>query len=250
MKKTLSIFTSLVITIGTINIAHAENVSSSEQINKELERIGYSSDEIKILEERRNDDQEFYEKFLDEKIENDQEKSQQILKEREVDRGKNSGMRMASSSRNAWGETGDILVSYEIDSGSAAIGVGHSAIVSTNSEKTIESFAKDYSPVNKNGVVYLPNEWKKTSKSFLGIVDTTNSDRKAAAKYAYDQIGKPYNWKFFQKKRTDSFYCSQLVWRSWYEQDIEIDGNPDDDLVTPIELLKSDNVFVVKNKNN
>ena len=43
---------------------------------------------------------------------------------------------------SALGTKGDVLVSYEINSGSSSIGVGHTAIVSKDSSRTIESFAK------------------------------------------------------------------------------------------------------------
>lgn len=42
----------------------------------------------------------------------------------------------------------DILISLIIDSGSSAF-AGPAAIVSNNKSKTIESFAKGWSPINK-----------------------------------------------------------------------------------------------------
>ncbi|BBP87183.1 hypothetical protein BsIDN1_08010 [Bacillus safensis] len=69
------------------------------------------------------------------------------------------------------GTKGDVLVSYEINSGSASIGVGHAAIVAQNSSNTVESWAKSYSPKKQDGVRKYPNTWntkKKKSLWFMG----------------------------------------------------------------------------------
>lgn len=40
---------------------------------------------------------------------------------------------------------------------------------------------------------------------------------------AYDQLGKPYSFDYLNKYRTDQFYCSSLVWRSYADQGVDID---------------------------
>lgn len=49
--------------------------------------------------------------------------------------------------------------------------------------------------------------------------------RDAAVTYAKAQEGKKYNWNYPDKWTTDKFYCSQLVWRAYKEQDIDLDSN-------------------------
>ena len=66
-------------------------------------------------------------------------------------------------------------------------------------------------------------------------VDTwplSSNRRQNAADYAYKQLGKPYNWIFIDKWRTDAFYCSQLCWAAYYRPSpwyckLDIDGVPD-----------------------
>ncbi|HDR7518063.1 TPA: septation ring formation regulator EzrA [Bacillus mobilis] len=146
---------------------------------------------------------------------------------------------------SALGTKGDVLVSYEINSGSSSIGVGHTAIVSKDSSRTIESFAKSWSPTGKDGVQYYPNTWKGRSKVYgLWVKGANNTKYLNAASYAQGQIGKGYNWSFFDKNRTDKFYCSQLAWRSWKNQGIDIDNVTWDTVVTPMELVKSSNTTI------
>jgi hypothetical protein len=49
--------------------------------------------------------------------------------------------------------------------------------------------------------------------------------RLGAVNYARAQIGKPFNWLLVWKWKTDEFYCSQLVWRAWYENSINLSAN-------------------------
>lgn len=47
---------------------------------------------------------------------------------------------------SAMGTKGDVLVSYEINSGSISIGVGHAAVVAQNKSNTVEAWSKELSP--------------------------------------------------------------------------------------------------------
>jgi len=53
-----------------------------------------------------------------------------------------------------------------------------------------------------------------------------------ACDYAYDQLGKPYNWIFIDKWTESRFYCSQLGWAGyWHNSPLNIvciDGIPDE----------------------
>ena len=57
-------------------------------------------------------------------------------------------------------------------------------------------------------------------------VDTANETRTAAVNYARQQARKPYNYNWLDKYRQDKFYCSQLVWASYYwTANIDLDSN-------------------------
>jgi uncharacterized protein YycO len=156
-----------------------------------------------------------------------------------------SNSTISAYARSPLGTKGDVLVSYEINSGSSSIGVGHAAIVSRDYTRTVESFAKSWIPINKDGVQYYPNTWKGRSNVFgLWVKKASDTDYANAASYAQGKIGKAYNWNFANKFSTSAFYCSQLAWRSWEQQGINIDYVKFDTVVTPAELVKSENTTI------
>ena len=62
--------------------------------------------------------------------------------------------------------------------------------------------------------------------------------------WAETQIGKPYNWNYFDRKTTDSFYCSQLVWRSYLDS-LNINLCPGAvSYVSPADILNSSKLDV------
>jgi uncharacterized protein YycO len=75
---------------------------------------------------------------------------------------------------------------------------------------------------------------QKYSHASVQRVDTwplSSNRRQTAADYARKQLGKPYNWIFVDKWRTDAFYCSQLCWAAYYHPSpwyykLDIDGVP------------------------
>ncbi|MGV1004078.1 MAG: YiiX/YebB-like N1pC/P60 family cysteine hydrolase [Candidatus Nanopelagicales bacterium] len=144
------------------------------------------------------------------------------------------------------GTSGDFWVSLMDRSGSIGF-AGHAAIVSTNSTVTIESFAKTASPINKDGVQKYANTWgARTDVLMLRPRGATLKDFTAAATYAEAQVGDPYNWNFLDKMTEKSFYCSQLVWRAWLNQGIDIEkGSFPNGAVTPADLVNSTNTYVV-----
>lgn len=159
---------------------------------------------------------------------------------------KSSKIQFRSATQNL-GTYGDILVSLLVDSGSAGL-AGHAAIVSLDSSVTIESFDKNFSPIKKDGVQYYTNDWRiKKGSLLLRPKNATLSQYRKAAIYAEKQVGKPYNWFFFNKNRTDAFYCSQLVWRSWLEQGIDCEkGSIPNGAITPADLVNSSNTYLVE----
>lgn len=150
------------------------------------------------------------------------------------------------SNSSALGSYGDIIVSLIADSGSVGF-AGHAAIVAGNDWQTIESYAKEWSPINKNGVQRYTNNWGSKSGTLLyrpkGAVP---SQYKTAASYAERQVGKPYNWQFWEKKATHKFYCSQLVWMAWLEAGIDTEvGSIPNAIIAPADLANSTNTYLV-----
>lgn len=142
------------------------------------------------------------------------------------------------------GLPGDVLVS--LDSASLSMIIGHAAIVSHSSDTTIESFKGNYSPLGIDGVQYYTNVWHNKKGAFwLRAKRASSSLNTGAVNYASNQVGKPYNMNFFDKERTDSFYCSQLVWQSWFAVGIDIDSNGGG-VVSPSDIVNSDNLYMVE----
>lgn len=152
----------------------------------------------------------------------------------------------ASSGSSSNGTYGDIWVSLFASSGSIGF-AGHAAIVSNTATKTVESFAKSFSPINKDGVQWYSNTWGSRLKVLmLRPEGATIAKYKAAATYAQNQVGDPYNWNFANKMTETSFYCSQLVWRAWLKQGINIEtGSFPNVAVTPADLVNSTNTWIV-----
>ncbi|GAA0696211.1 hypothetical protein GCM10008904_00020 [Paraclostridium ghonii] len=127
-------------------------------------------------------------------------------------------------------QPGAILVTKDSKFGEL---VGHAGIV-YNSTTTVESYTE-------NGVGTYPNTWNTSCKNAYGLLVKDSSPQKDqdAANYAYKQVGKPYNWNFFNTETTDSFYCSQLVYKA-YKDTTGIDLNYGGGIVTPVNLIQSD----------
>lgn len=157
----------------------------------------------------------------------------------------NTNASLASTSSKL-GTYGDVLVTMDLSSASSGGIGGHAAIVSEHSDYwTVESFAIFFSPQDPNseGVQWHVNDWKTRYNTVAGyhVYGVTLTDYENAGKYAEAQIRKSYNFSFLDKKRTDSFYCSQLVWRAWFNQGVDIDGNGGL-AVWPVDFTKSSNL--------
>lgn len=133
----------------------------------------------------------------------------------------------SESAPNSVGSYGDILVTPSNVFGKGSI-TGHAGIVDLNSDLTIESMPS-------GGVHRLTNDWKtRYTKALCATV--INGDPGQAVDYASSKIGSSYNYNFLNKWTTDKFYCSQLVWRAYVDQGIDLDkdgGNA----VLPTDLI-------------
>lgn len=181
-------------------------------------------------------------------MQKDPEKAKKLYP-KEIQTGSSRTLATIASTSSALGSVGDILVTYTGGTSSSAFFLpGHAAIVARDKYKTVESYPWQFpiynSPTKKDGVQYLANEWGDKNQVFgLRVNGAPYSAYVNAATYAEQQVGKPYNLNFFWKSRTDSFYCSQLVWRAWYNQGYDIDYVTIDTIVTPAELVKSGRTY-------
>jgi uncharacterized protein YycO len=131
---------------------------------------------------------------------------------------------------------GDILVTLDgTSSSSFAWAGGHAGVVSDVPGYVVESFGNKGS---LNGVRHWPNDWATRYSNVYGlwVSGATDYNYAYAASYSRAQIGLPYNYNFFDIYTTSAFYCSQLVWRAWYNQGWDLN---DGGAVWPVDLVES-----------
>lgn len=130
--------------------------------------------------------------------------------------------------------TGQILITDDKFAG--LIPTGHAAIV-WDREAVIEALG--------DGVVWNANNWDRTHGNVWGleVVGTSMMQDSFVAEWCSWQVGKPYNFNFFDTARRDAFYCSQLVWASYYDNfGIDISTPAWGVVIYPMEILGSPNV--------
>lgn len=142
---------------------------------------------------------------------------------------------------NAIGNPGDILVTLDGTSSGFEWAGGHTGIVSNMSGYVVESYGNQR--LGSNGVRHWVNDWKTryTKVKALWVDGAKANDYTYVAAYNREQIGKAYNYNFFNISTTDRFYCSQLVWRAWYNRgwDLNYGGSA----VWPVDLIKSNHTI-------
>ncbi|MGA9174940.1 MAG: YiiX/YebB-like N1pC/P60 family cysteine hydrolase [Thermoactinomyces sp.] len=141
----------------------------------------------------------------------------------------------SSVSIQSVGQAGDILVTLDGTSSSSMWAGGHAGVVSDVSGYVVESFGNKG---DLNGVRHWPNDWDTRYNQVKGlrVNGATSGDYAYAASYARQQIGKPYNYNFFDITTTSSFYCSQLAWRAFYNLGYDLN---DGGAVWPVDLIES-----------
>lgn len=127
--------------------------------------------------------------------------------------------------------------------------LGHAAIIWL-ADTVVESVS--------SGVTTGPNDWNVSKHECFGVTcrDTTADQDNDASNWCHSQIGKPYNYNYFNIDTRSSFYCAQLVWASFkdlYGIDMNtseyssILGNP----VHPMELVNTpENYTIYHNVNS
>jgi uncharacterized protein YycO len=137
-------------------------------------------------------------------------------------------------------KTGYYFIWYNYDIGNVAFGYGHVALVDdpgSTQYSTIEANKED-GVQRKKSKYKFGRIWKSVPVGF----SSTKGNK--ARNYSATQINKSFNWNFFDKWTEKKFYCSQLVWRAWYNQGIDIDYLKMDTIVSPMEIAKSDNTLI------
>lgn len=219
----------------TLQASAAElDYSSEDSVIQKMKDSGMSDNDIKVLQTHVEQDLKYFESGqLEEKILNDQEYIE--LNKDSLDE-KIGNINSRSSSLGTYG---DILVSYNASSWGINFGYpGHAGIVSNTNGYTIESYPSD-------GVQYHTNDWGSRNNVYaMSVKGASSSNYVGAAGYAYTKLGKPYNWNFVNPWSEDSFYCSQLVWKAWKTQGIDVDYVTIDPIVTPMEIAKSGNTTI------
>jgi uncharacterized protein YycO len=101
-------------------------------------------------------------------------------------------------------------------------------------------------------LVYLSDFLKRYDTVAVLRVATTNDVRWNAVLFAYQQLGKPYDWAWWTKEvYGDSYYCSELVWASYMAAGgPDIGANPGWTLkylggVAPQEIYDDDDTYVI-----
>ncbi|MEW5549973.1 YiiX/YebB-like N1pC/P60 family cysteine hydrolase [Peribacillus frigoritolerans] len=133
------------------------------------------------------------------------------------------------------GTNGDILITY--DNKTSGWRHGHAAIVQKNNNYIVEAWPK-------KGVRSYKNNWKNrfNSKKKMYVKGATSDNYTDAQKWAKKQIGDPYKMPTGKNNHL-RFYCSSLVWQSWYHQGFDLDGNGGT-VVTPADLEKDRSTII------
>lgn len=161
--------------------------------------------------------------------------------------------------------------------------IGHSSMMSEkelnenwrenkNNRATITSFPNDKGTrwdgmtdgVQKEPIGYWCGDNAAQNVSILDVrskkwkwfktyyTNASDEDHKKAVEYAEKQIGKPYNKNLvlFGMWSTNSFYCSSLVYKSWYEVNSKYDLKTNIMWVAPSDLYASDRTYLIKSYSN
>ena len=119
------------------------------------------------------------------------------------------------------------------------IPTGHAAIV-LNQSRVVESLS--------SGVAIRSNNWRSTKKIIYGVtVNATNNTQDArAAQWCVNQVGKPYNWNYFDINTRKKFYCSHLVWAAYNDlYGINMNTSTFGKAIHPMELVNSSRTSIV-----
>lgn len=153
-------------------------------------------------------------------------------------------MDLYNSTGEAIGKPGDILIAAFDDDNTDinAITMGslttHAAMVDSDPTKVLEVFP--------DGVQNRENDWRTRYKKILVLRPKTNEETiKGAIEYGHTKINTPFNFDLFNKTTTDRFYCSQFVWRCYFNNGLDLDRNGGQ-AVFPYDFISDKTTIVYK----
>lgn len=135
---------------------------------------------------------------------------------------------------------GVILVTSDYYKG--LIPTGHAAIV-YNKDKVVESLSK--------GVTTGKNNWDTKKKKCYGVTTTKTTIYQDAyvADWCYSQIGKKYNYNYFNVDTRKKFYCSQLIYAGYLDKQlIDLNTWRFGKAIHPMELVYTDKTCTIYTK--
>lgn len=122
------------------------------------------------------------------------------------------------------------------------IPTGHAAIVYSKTT-VVEALAQ--------GVVSGKNNWTKSKNTCWGlsVTDVTAAQEKKVADWCHSQIGKPYNFNYFNVNTRSKFYCSQLVWAGFKDKyHVDLNTSKYGAAIHPLELVSTDKTMIIYKK--
>ncbi len=120
--------------------------------------------------------------------------------------------------------------------------VGHSAII-YSSGTVVESLG--------DGVTTGSNNWNSVKTKCYGVTvkGTSISQDAAAANWCHEKIGCPYNFNYLNVSTRTKFYCSHLIWASFWDlYGIDLNADSLGKIITPMELVNTDNTSIIYSK--
>ncbi|MCY7628603.1 hypothetical protein ACTHP2_03660 [Bacillus altitudinis] len=186
MKKHNVIVTSLLSAsllftgFGLEGNAQAKDVFPSmndERVKEEIEEMkaeGMTSEQSKELQEmsKKEYDSVSTEAKAEAIFEESQKDIEQYIKDGVIDEylpKYNEEKEKMNTNATALGTKGDVLVSYDLNSGSSAFGFGHASVVSRTKTNTVESWHKSWSPIKQHGVRFYNNTWGKKKEGIWAV---------------------------------------------------------------------------------
>jgi uncharacterized protein YycO len=247
-KPGIGLLAAGIITVGLISFS---GVFAAEPLRKAGEYISYESmtgaerkqydADIKALEKSFAKDQQRMKDLVDKVAKSPDAYKKMTEDEKQiVDFARKTNSSNTTITTLAYDGYANMLPGYyyiSVKGTIAGLGTGHAAIKNSQSQQTIEAYPA-------GGVKRYDKKWNYESMFYKAMaIGSTSTRRTSAVSYAESKIGKPYNNNFYDKWNQTKFYCSQLVWRAWYNQGIDIDDIKFDNIVTPTEVGVSNNTY-------
>lgn len=125
-----------------------------------------------------------------------------------------------------------------------ALGLGHMGIIdlsTLNSTPDIIDANTDKGISRHTDMNAWANKYTRVEGYNYNGWSSSNRKRNRAVNYADSVIGQGYNYNFFARNSPNSSYCSQLIWKSYRVQGVNLDSNASL-IIFPSDILNHKNV--------